>query len=165
MREKIERNAARQRRAILNNNFAPGQSPVIIGLMIMILIILGGLVLGRANMATKFDGRTARERRAEKELRALRIAIERFRIDCGRYPTKEEGLVALVINPGITNWGGHYVTIIQPDPWQTPYVYATTSNNVTLFSHGPDKLGKTGDDLAPKVPTKDEIKRKKRKQQ
>ena len=127
----------------------------------MVLVILGGLILGRVNMVKKSDGRTGRELRADKELRALRIAVERYKIDCGRYPTESEGLLSLVQNPGITNWDGYYVTIIQPDPWHTPYVYAPTSNSVTLFSHGQDKLRNTGDDIIPSLPTKDEIKRKK----
>ncbi len=162
MRDKINRNAERQRRAILNNNINPGHNPVIIGLIIMTFIVLGGLVLGRANMASKPDRRSSREIRAEKELRALRIAVERFRIDCGRYPTEEEGLESLVINPGITNWDGYYVTIIHPDPWNTPYFYAPTSNSVTLYSVGSDKRSKTSDDLTPSIPTEDEIKRKKK---
>jgi len=122
------------------------------------LVVLGGLLLGRANMMTKFDGPTSKELRAAKELRALRIAVERFHVDCGRYPTKDEGLVALVLNPGITNWGGHYVNIIKPDPWHTPYAYESTSNSVTVFSHGRDKRSKTADDLIPDTPTKEDIK-------
>lgn len=162
MREKIYRNAERQRKAILNNDINPGQNPVIIGLMIMTLVVLGGLLLGRVNMASKHTGRTSQELRAERELRALRIALERFKLDCGRYPTKEEGLKSLVINPGITNWGGHYVTIVRPDPWHTPYVYAQTNNSVILFSAGLDKCNKTADDIIAEVPVEDEIKRKNR---
>ncbi len=157
MREKIARTAEHKRRAILNNNFNPGRNPIIIGMIIMMLAVLGGLLLGRANMMSKFNGPTSRELRATDELRALRIAVERFRLDCDRYPTQEEGLVALVINKGITNWGGHYVNIIKSDPWHTPYVYSSTSNSVTLFSCGRDKISKTADDLMPDIPTKEEI--------
>jgi len=160
MREKIERNAARQRRSLLNNDIRPGRNPVIIGLMLMVLVVVGGLVVGQANMGAKFAKMPTKEMKAAKELKALRIAIERFKVDCGRYPTEEEGLKSLVLNPGITNWGGHYVNIIKPDPWHTHYVYQLTNETVTLLSAGPDRHRATGDDILPQTPTEDEVRRK-----
>ena len=160
MREKIERNAARQRRSLPNNDIRPGRNPVIIGLMLMVLVVVGGLVVGQANMGAKFSKMPTKEMKAAKELRALRIGVERFRVDCGRYPTQTEGLKALVLNPGITNWGGHYVTIIKPDPWHSHYVYQLTNETVTLLSAGPDRLRSTSDDILPQTPTEDEIRRK-----
>jgi hypothetical protein len=35
-------------------------------------------------------------------------ALALFFTDCGRYPTEEEGLAALLANPGITGWQGPY---------------------------------------------------------
>jgi general secretion pathway protein G len=160
MRDRIARDADRQRRALLDNNIRPGQNPTIVILMILVLVILGGLLIGRMNMSAKIARRPTREMRAEKELRALRIALERFRIDCGRYPTTEEGLEALVLDPGVTNWGGHYVNIVKPDPWRTPYVYTLTNNTVTLLSYGVDRHPNTPDDLRPDTPTDDEVRRK-----
>ncbi len=159
MRDRIARDADRQRRSVLNNNIRPGQSPMIIILMILTLVILGGLLVGRMNMSAKMAGRPTREVRAEKELRALRIALEWFREDCGRYPTNDEGLEALVLDPGVTNWGGHYVNIVKPDPWRTPYVYVLTNNTVTLFSYGVDRRPNTADDLHPDTPTPGEVQR------
>ena len=170
MRDRIARDAERKRRSVLNNNIRPGQSPTIIILMILVLVILGGLLISRMNMSAKVSTRPTREMRAEKELRALRIAVERFRVDCGRYPTVEEGLKALVLDPGVTNWGRyyvdgvtnwgrHYVTIVKPDPWRTPYVYTVASNTVTLFSHGEDQRPNTADDLHPETPTPEEVRR------
>ncbi len=161
LREKIARNAERQRREMLNHDIRPGRNPIVIGLMLMVLIIVGGLVVGRSNMvASMAVSKEKRIQDAEDELRALRIAVERFRIDCGRYPSTSEGLKALVINPGITNWGGNYVNIVKPDPWLTIYSYKSDSTNLTLFSCGPDKQPGTEDDIVPDTPTKNEIKRK-----
>ncbi len=37
--------------------------------------------------------------------------LDQFRLDVGRYPTTQEGLAALVTNPGgIDNWDGPYPT-------------------------------------------------------
>ena len=137
---------------------------IIIILMILVLVILGGLLVGRMNMSTQVSKRPTREMRAEKELHALRIALERFREDCGRYPTVEEGLRALVLNPGgVTNWGGHrgrhYVNIVKPDPWRMPYVYTVTNTAVVLFSRGADTRPNTPDDLHPEPPTPEEVRR------
>lgn len=161
MREKIEHDAEKQRRALVYNDIAPGRNPLIIGIILMVMIVVGGLVIGRANMIAGIKaGRLARIRDSEDELRALRIALERFREDCGRYPTAAEGLKALVINPGITNWGGNYVNIVKPDPWHTPYLYKQPGTNLLLMSAGPDRVFQTEDDLVPAAPTPDEIKRK-----
>ena len=160
MRDKIARDADKQRRSLLNNSsIRPGQNPGIVILMILTMVVLGGLLISRMNMSTDLSKRPRRELRAEKELRALRIALERFHVDCGRYPTDEEGLRALVLDPGTTNWGGHYVNIVKPDPWRTPYSYSSTGTNITLFSHGADTLADTSDDIHPDTPTPDEVSR------
>jgi type II secretion system protein G len=157
MRQRIEHDADRQRRAISNIEIRGGRNPPVMILMMLVLVILGGLVIGRANMSTRVSNLPTREMRAEKELHALRIALERFRIDCQRYPLASEGLRALVVNPGETNWGGHYVNIIKPDPWRTPYYYTLTNDTIRLLSHGPDKRINTADDLVATPPDPDEI--------
>ena len=159
MRDRIARDAERQRRALLDNNIRPGQNPTIIILMILVLLVLGGLLVSRMNMSAKMARRPTREMRAEKDLRSLRIALERFRVDCGRYPTTEEGLKALVLDPGVTNWGGHYVNVVKPDPWRTPYVYTLSDGALTLLSYGADRRPNTPDDLHPDAPTPDEVQR------
>ncbi|MBT3193672.1 MAG: hypothetical protein HN341_14085 [Verrucomicrobia bacterium] len=159
MRERIAREADRERRSISGISSRPGQNPSVVLLMILVMVILGGLLIGKANMSTKVSKLPTREMRAEGELRALRIAVERFREDCGRYPSKTEGLRALVLDPGMTNWGGHYVNIVKPDPWRTPYHYALTNNTVILFSHGEDGREGTDDDLPAPTPSPEEIKR------
>lgn len=157
MRDRIAKDAERTRRSLLNNNIKPGQSPVIIGLMVMTFVVLGGLLIGRINMSATQSSRPTREMKAEKELLALRIATERFRIDCGRYPTPEEGLKALVQNPGLSNWGGHYVNIVKPDPWRTPYYYTVTNGTLSLLTKGPDKQRGTDDDIDAPLPTPEDI--------
>ncbi len=157
MRDKIERDAERERRTIQNYAIRPGQNPAIIGLMILVLVIMGGMLVGRVKTIATQPSRPTREMRAEKELHALRIALERFNQDCGRYPTVEEGLKALIINPGVKSWGGYYVTLIKPDPWRTPYAYNVTSNSVELLSYGPDRVRGTADDIQAPEPTPEEI--------
>lgn len=40
----------------------------------------------------------------------LSVSLDAFRLDNGRYPTTEEGLTALISNPGLQTWDGPYVS-------------------------------------------------------
>ncbi len=82
-------------------------------------------------------------------------ALEDFRRDVDRYPTQEEGLVALVSPPPAIRsvWRGPYLkgaNAIPPDPWLRPYVYRTPSRvkgkSYDLLCLGPDGV-ETPDDV------------------
>jgi hypothetical protein len=45
---------------------------------------------------------------AQVTLERLGNAIEKYRADCGGYPTPQMGLRALVVNPGVRCWNGPY---------------------------------------------------------
>ena len=96
---------------------------------------------------------------AEQDLYTLRIAIERFRIDCYRYPSTDEGLKALVLDPGAPGWNGPYVNIVKPDPWHTPYNYRVSGNSILLTSHGPDTRPNTADDIQAAPPAPEHVAR------
>jgi type II secretion system protein G len=94
---------------------------------------------------------------AKKELKAMRMAIEIFKHDCGRYPETKEGIMALINNPGIISWKGPYVTFVRLDPWKSPYQYISTNGTMRLFSCGPDQQSGTADDVIPADPTDREL--------
>lgn len=57
----------------------------------------------------------------------IKTALDRFAVDCGRFPTTAEGLQALVTCP--TNishkfWSGPYLDDIPKDPWGRAYIYS-----------------------------------------
>ena len=63
---------------------------------------------------------------------SLPPVLETFYRDIGRYPTQEEGLAALYIQPATVgaNWKGPYLrdTIkMPPDPWMHEYIYRNPS--------------------------------------
>jgi len=77
--------------------------------------------------------------------------LDQFRLDVGRYPTTQEGLNALMVNPGgIDQWDGPYLKKELPkDPWERPYLYQCpgTHGEYDLFSYGRDgALGGEGED-------------------
>ncbi len=152
MREKIYRDSDRQRREfIAPEDLRFSRRPVVLGGILLFLLLIGGLLVGRAKrMSPPGEApRLTREARAARELYALRVALERFRDDTGRYPGDEEGLKALVVNPGVPGWNGNYVNVVRPDPWRTPYHYALTPDGPVLRSCGPDRQSLTEDDLLP----------------
>ena len=76
----------------------------------------------------------------------LETALDRFKLDAGRYPTDEEGLMALVRKPGdITGWNGPYLdgSYMPKDAWNHDFVYdVDSSGKAVIISYGAD--GKEG---------------------
>ncbi len=118
------------------------------------LIVIIGVIVARMLFIQVQTGETGgpqvspRTQRTLEELKVLRTALEWFSYHCERYPTTEEGLKALVRNPGISAWRGFYIEFLTPDVWSHPYQYAFTNNTVMLFSMGSDGVVGTADDLA-----------------
>jgi len=69
--------------------------------------------------------------KAMADLATLRDAIDRFRVDCDRYPTATEGFSALMTQPkGLASWRGPYFQESIPlDPWGRPYLYQTPGSD------------------------------------
>ncbi len=90
----------------------------------------------------------------EIQLENMGTPLGIYRTDNRSYPTSEEGLDALVDNPGTArNWRGPYVkdenAII--DLWNTPIEYERVGSRFQLTSAGPDQeLGTEDDIIVPK---------------
>ena len=85
----------------------------------------------------------------------MKVAMDAFSNDCGRYPTAAEGPQALMICPTNipqTRWHGPYMDHVPKDPWNHDYVYRYPSvhntNGFDLYSCGYDGISKSdGNDL------------------
>jgi len=79
---------------------------------------------------------------AKAQIELLGQALDQFRLDVGRYPTTQEGLAALVTNPGgLDNWDGPYLKKALPnDPWGKQYGYQCpgTHGEFDIYSYGRD---------------------------
>jgi general secretion pathway protein G len=81
--------------------------------------------------------------------------MDLFEQDTGRYPSTDEGLLALIQNPQIRNWRGPYLKSVSvpADPWGSVYRYAYPSEltaSETLYdivSAGPDGVYGNSDDV------------------
>jgi general secretion pathway protein G len=149
-RERIRREAERIRASRHVPSGRIVQGPAAVFGILVIMLVLGGLFVARLRV------RPARGRdpaiKARRDLYALRVAVERFRLDCGRYPASAEGLKALVLDPPAPGWRGPYVNLVRPDPWRRPYLYAVTGGAVDVRSAGPDGRPYTADDIGSPAP-------------
>ena len=138
------------------------RGPVFYGAVVLVLVLVGGLVLSASRNGIGL-GKARIERKplqAQKAMRALSVALGRYKFHVGAYPTTAEGLHVLAFrrpneirrlrraHPG---WNGPYVNHIVPDPWGNDYVYETRPEGgpPVLYSKGPDGRAGTTDDVLP----------------
>lgn len=110
--------------------------------LLVVLVILGLLAAVAAPQALRYLG-GAKHNAAKLQLQGLATAIDLYRLDIGRYPTQDEGLMALVQRPtGQDRWNGPYVRRTEQlqDPWQRPWRYRVPGEHgaYDLFSLGAD---------------------------
>ena len=107
-------------------------------LVVMVIIGLLAALVGPRLFPKLGKGKQAA---AKAQIELLGQALDQFRLDVGRYPTTQEGLNALMINPGIERWEGPYLKKTLPlDPWNRPYIYQSpgTHGEYDIFSYGRD---------------------------
>ncbi len=91
---------------------------------VLIIISLLAMVVVR-----NFVGQTDKARviTTKANLRLLHQAVTQFKMDTGRFPTEEEGLMALIEQPSdVKNWepGGYLETTqIPEDGWGNDFIY------------------------------------------
>ena len=85
----------------------------------------------------------AKVARVQSDINVMESALERYRLDMGRYPEEEEGLAVLVTEPETEEasaWKGPYLKRLQKDPWKNDYVYVVPGENnpasFDIFSYG-----------------------------
>lgn len=116
---------------------------------VAVFVILGGALFNATDHAVRSIAITP-EMRAARNVDVLAEALGRYRFHTGGYPSREQGLAALVRDPGVPKWDGPYISFLRGDPWETPFVYEPATNAPpTLFSCGPDKRAGTADDIRP----------------
>ena len=119
-----------------------------------VVLVCSILLLGLYVVVPRLGGRAnAKKMAAGTDVSIIRVALENFSRDCGRFPTAAEGLQALMVRPsGAADWKGPYLEKgVRCDPWGNAYVYQCPGEHnkktFDLCSFGPDGHEGGGDDL------------------
>jgi general secretion pathway protein G len=97
-----------------------------IEIMVAVMILL--ILIGAASFTYIRYVSRARVVGAKNQVEAFSIALNAYYLDCGRYPSTEQGLKALwakpVLEPVPSQWSGPYLNKEVPrDPWGRDYEY------------------------------------------
>jgi general secretion pathway protein G len=117
-------------------------------LVMVILAILAAVVVPRFTGLSK----DASIKAAMTQISNLKTSLSAYEIDNGGFPTTEQGLNALIANPGnLPNWKKYLdVDKVPLDPWGHEYIYRCPGSNgkdYDLFSVGPDGQEGSSDDI------------------
>ena len=123
-------------------------------LEILIVVAILGIMVWM--FAGKLGGPAADAQKmsARGDIEVFSAALDSFDKDCGAYPSTEQGLQALIVQPpNCPNWKGPYLkeAKIKNDPWGSKYIYkcpgVKTASSFDLCSPGPDKIEGNNDDI------------------
>lgn len=110
-------------------------------LELLVVIVIIGLLA--AFVAPKYFGQIGRSKSqvTKAQIESFEKGLDQYRIDVGRYPTTEQGLVALFAAPASeANWHGPYLKKgIPSDPWSKAYVYRSPGSegrDYDIISYG-----------------------------
>jgi len=119
---------------------------------VLVVIIILGLIA--ALVVPRITGRLdeAKVEATKIQMRAIKDALEQYKLDNGTYPTTEQGLKALVKKPDTpplpSRWRP-YLDQLPQDAWGRDFIYLSPGINkpFELRSFGPDGKEDTEDDL------------------
>jgi len=113
-------------------------------LVVVTIIALFAAIVGPRLLQ---QGDRARVTAAKQEISNIQLALGQYKLDTGTFPTSEQGLTALRLQPsGVEQWHGPYLAKdLGNDPWGHPYLYKFPGDHgdePDIVSYGQD--GKPG---------------------
>ena len=119
--------------------------------LLVVIAVLGLLAALVGPQVLRYLG-SSRSQAAGVQIRNITAALDLYRLDNGELPTAEEGLAALVKDPGsASGWAGPYLPdpAAINDPWGRVYLYRNpgTHREVDVYTLGADsREGGSGED-------------------
>ncbi|MEN8261534.1 MAG: type II secretion system major pseudopilin GspG [Pseudomonadota bacterium] len=119
--------------------------------LLVVLAIIGMLAGLIGPQVMKHLGES-KVKTARVQIEDLAAALDMYRLDTGHYPSTEEGLAALIEEPGgVKGWNGPYLrkNKIPQDPWNEDYHYQSPGRHgkFDLYTLGSDgREGGEGED-------------------
>ena len=127
-------NTAGRSRAGTQRGFTLMELLVVLAILGLLMSLVGPRVLNQLG--------GAKTKTAGIQIKDLEQSLEMYKLDVGRFPSTEQGLVALMIKPGnAAGWNGPYLKSDVPlDPWNREYHYKYPGENgeLDIYSYGQD---------------------------
>jgi general secretion pathway protein G len=131
------------------SSHAAGFTLLEIMLVVTIIAVLLGVAINRFGGNVEYSKHV----RITADIQGINTQLRLYESMNGFYPTSEQGLQALTVQPDTdpkpTRWY-QLLTSMPKDPWQSDYVYRNPGtknpNGYDLFSAGPDRKADTADD-------------------
>src|SRR2546423_858960 len=118
-------------------------------LVVGIIVIILGVAVARLGNTTGI----AKDMRVRADIQAVNTQLKLYESMNGFFPTTEQGLQALVVQPDNDpkpNRWYHMVKEMPKDPWNNDYIYfcpgKKNPDSFDLYSAGPDRKPDTADD-------------------
>ena len=127
---------------------AAGFTLIEVLLVLIILVIIGSLAV---NVFTGTQDK-ASINAAKSNVPLVRTAIDMYRLDMNKYPTKLADLWEQPSDSTASDkWSGPYMEQLKPDPWGNEYQYTAegkkNANKYDFWSNGPDGQSGSEDDI------------------
>jgi len=116
---------------------------------LMVVVVILGILAAVVVPRVMDRPEQARITAAQSNIRAIRVALDMYKLDNTNYPTTDQGLAALVSAPNSEPrpraWS-KYMEKIPTDPWSRNYLYLVPGKHsgIDIFSRGPN--GRSGDE-------------------
>jgi general secretion pathway protein G len=122
-------------------------------LEIMLVVTIIGLLLTAAIFGFRGNVEYSRRVRVQGDIQGITTQLKLYESMNGFYPTTDQGLRALVVQPDTDPKPSRWLQLfdkIPKDPWQSDYIYRwpglKNPNGFDLYSAGPDRVPDTADD-------------------
>lgn len=112
---------------------------------IMIVIAIIGTLMAVVGQKFMNASKNANVKLTKTQIKQLESKLDQYYTDCGSYPTTDQGLMALLENPGAdacSNWGPNpYINKKDElvDPFKNQLVYESDGATYKIISYGADK--------------------------
>ncbi len=123
--------------------FHPQSGLTLIEVIAVLVIIVGIIGLVGPQIFKQLE--KSRVKTTYSQIELLSTSLDAFRLENGRYPTTEEGLIALVERPDdLPTWDGPYLRkkALPKDSWNQDFMYARPATmggiDYDLYSYGAD---------------------------
>lgn len=132
----------------LKSESASGQAGMSLIEIIIVIALIGTLM---TFMVSNLIGQSEEAKKDQTKLGmgVISQSLQMYRIHNNRYPTTDQGLAAMLNNPGdAKSWRGPYIEANKlKDPWGTDFSYESDGRAYKIISPGPDASMGNEDDI------------------